>query len=80
VTFVGVAALDQLPAMRQFVATFKMGGFTQLTDLDDSVWRHFGVIEQPAFAFVSSDGSAQVVKGALSDADLDVRLSALAKT
>jgi hypothetical protein len=40
---------------------------------------HFGITEQPAFAFIAADGSAQVVKGALSEQDLDGRLSALAK-
>lgn len=79
-TFLGVAALDQLPAMKQFVATYKMGGFTHLADLDGAVWRHFGVTQQPAFAFIAADASVQVVKGTLSEQDLDSRLSTLATT
>jgi thiol-disulfide isomerase/thioredoxin len=60
-TFLGVAARDQVPAMKHFVATYKMAGFTHLADVDASVWRHFGITEQPAFAFIAADGSAQVV-------------------
>ena len=79
-TFLGVAARDQVPAMNQFVATYKMGGFTHLADVDASVWRHFGITEQPAFAFIAADGSAQVVPGVLSEQDLDGRTKTLAKT
>lgn len=78
VTFVGVAAQDQVPAMKEFVATYKMGGFTQLADLDASVWRKFGVTNQPAFAFVAPDGSVEVVKSTLSEQELAQRLNALA--
>jgi thiol-disulfide isomerase/thioredoxin len=45
VTFVGVAARDQVPAMKQFVAKYQMAGYTQLADLDGSVWRHFGITQ-----------------------------------
>lgn len=78
VTFLGVAALDQVPAMKQFVATYKMGGFTHLADSDASVWRHFGVTYQPAYAFIAPDGSVDVVKSSLSEQDLNQRLTALA--
>lgn len=79
VTFVGVAALDQVPAMEQFVATNQLGGFTHLADLDTSVWRHFGVTQQPAFAFVAPDGSVQVVPGALDEPELAQRLTAIVR-
>jgi thiol-disulfide isomerase/thioredoxin len=39
VTFLGVAAQDRLPAMTQFVAKYKMGGFTHLADPDALVFR-----------------------------------------
>ena len=66
--------------MNQFVATYKMGGFTHLADVNTSVWRHFGITEQPAFAFIAADGSAQVVSGVLSEQALDGRTKTLAKT
>src|ERR1700756_6000177 len=34
VTFVGVAGLDQLPAMQQFVAKYPVSNFTHLADTD----------------------------------------------
>jgi len=77
VTFIGVAALDQVPAMQQFVATQQLGGFRHLADTDTSVWRRFGITQQPAFAFVAPDGSVEVVKTTLSEPDLAQRLDAL---
>jgi hypothetical protein len=53
--------------MTQFVSTHKMGGFIHLAEMDGSVWRHFGITEQPAFAFVAVDGAAQAVPGVLSE-------------
>jgi thiol-disulfide isomerase/thioredoxin len=77
VTFVGVASLDALPAMQSFVTTYGMGGFTQLADLDGSIWQRFGVTQQPAYAFISADGSVAVVKTRVSAAELDTRLAQL---
>ena len=77
VTFVGVASLDALPAMQSFVTTYGMGGFTQLADLDGSIWRRFGVTQQPAYAFISANGSVEVVKTRVSAAELDSRLAQL---
>jgi hypothetical protein len=78
VTFVGVAGLDQLPAMRQFVDNYPVKGFTHLADTDGSVWAKFGVTQQPAYAFVGRDGGINVVKGGLSEPDLSQRVAALA--
>jgi thiol-disulfide isomerase/thioredoxin len=77
VTFVGVAGLDQLPAMQQFVAKYPVGNLTHLADTDGSVWARFGVTHQPAFAFIRPDGGIDVVKGGLSEPDLTQRVGAL---
>jgi thiol-disulfide isomerase/thioredoxin len=79
VTFVGVAGLDQLPAMQQFVSKYPVKGFTHLVDTDGAVWAKFGITHQPAYAFVRADGQIEVVKGALSEPDLTQRISALAQ-
>lgn len=79
ITFVGVASLDQVPAMNQFVETYRLGGFTHLADVDSSVWRHFEVTQQPAFAFLAPNGTVQVVKGTLSEPDLAQRLAGLTR-
>jgi hypothetical protein len=63
--------------MQSFVTTYGMGGFTQLADLDGSIWQRFGVTQQPAYAFVSADGSVAVVKTRVSAAELDTRLAQL---
>jgi thiol-disulfide isomerase/thioredoxin len=77
VTFVGVAGLDKLPAMQQFVSKYRVNGFTQLADTDGSVWAKFGVTHQPAYAFIRPDGGIDVVKGPLSDQQLSQRVTAL---
>jgi thiol-disulfide isomerase/thioredoxin len=79
VTFVGVAGLDQVPAMQQFVAKYPVKGFTNLADTDGSVWAKFGVTRQPAFAFIRADGGIDVVKGGLSEPDLDQWVAVLAQ-
>lgn len=77
VTFVGVGALDQAPAMREFVDKYAVGDFTQLADTDAAVWAKFGVTQQPAFAFITPAGEVDVVRGTLSDTELRERLAAL---
>ncbi|MGC7100995.1 protein disulfide oxidoreductase [Amycolatopsis lurida] len=79
-TFVGVAAQDEVPAMKDFVAKYQLGTFEHLADLDAAVWQRFGVTKQPAFAFISADGSVDVVKGTLSEEDIATRVSALSGT
>lgn len=70
VEFVGVAARDKLPAMQGFVTTYGVGSFPHLADLDGSVWLRFGVIRQPAYAFISPDGSIEMVKDQISETEL----------
>lgn len=77
VTFVGVAGQDQVAAMREFVDKYSVKGFTHLADTTGSIWMKFGVVEQPAFAFIRPNGSIDVVKSPLSGADLNRRVTAL---
>jgi peroxiredoxin len=79
VRFVGVSALDQLPAMKKFVADRGVGGFTNLADTDAAVWRRFGVTSQPAHAFISADGTVRVVPGVMSEQALAEQVAALSK-
>jgi thiol-disulfide isomerase/thioredoxin len=78
VEFIGVAAQDELPAMQDFVAKYRVGSFQHLADLDASIWRRFDVTYQPAYAFISPNGSVEVVKDQLSEAELADRLRQLA--
>lgn len=43
------------------------------------MWAKFGVTRQPAYAFIRSDGSVEVVKGSLAESDLTDRVAALAR-
>lgn len=78
VTFVGVAARDGVPAMRKFVDQYKLGDFTHLADTDLAIWKRFGVVEQPAYAFITKDGTVEVVTARVSKDDLMRRAQALA--
>jgi thiol-disulfide isomerase/thioredoxin len=80
VTFVGVAALDQLPAMQSFANKYGVGVFTNIADVSGAVWQRFGVTAQPAFAFVGADGAVEVVRRSVSEPELGTRVSALANT
>ncbi len=77
VTFVGVAAQDELTAMRAFVDKYPVKGFTHLADADAAVWTKFGVTYQPAYAFIGADGSVDVVKASLSESELNDEVTAL---
>ncbi|SDG65878.1 Thiol-disulfide isomerase or thioredoxin [Lentzea fradiae] len=77
VTFLGVAALDQVPAMKQFVQKYGLQSFQHVADVGSAVWKRFGVTAQPAYAFVSADGRVEVVTSQLAEQDLRQRLSAL---
>lgn len=78
VTFVGVAAQDQLAAMQDFAAKHRIDAFTNLNDEKAAIWAKFGVTYQPAFAFISADGKVEVVKDTMSAAELSGKLEALA--
>ncbi len=77
VEFIGVAARDELAAMQGFVSEYQVDSFPHLADLDASLWRRFDVTRQPAYAFISPDGSVEVVKDQLSEAQLADRLRQL---
>ncbi len=79
VRFVGVAALDKLPAMQKFVDKYGLGSFPHLDDENLVVWKRFGVAEQPAYAFVKADGTVETVLKQLPTNQLLDRIRALAR-
>lgn len=70
VTFVGIAGRGQLSDMAAFVEETGTGGFTQVADVDGSVWLRFEIIVQPSFVFVTPDGQTEVFAGSLGAEDL----------
>lgn len=78
VAFLGVSAQAEVPAMKDFVDKYGTGFFTNIADVDGSVWQRFGVTAQPAFAFIGRDGSVDVVRGPLPESDLAGQVAKLA--
>lgn len=79
VEFLGVAALDGADAMRGFVDTYDLD-FTNIADTEAEVWARFGVTSQPSYAFISADGTVDVVPGALSASALKAKIAELERT
>ncbi len=77
VSFVGVPGLGKPAAMKAAIAQMKVGGFTQVADVDGAIWKRFGVVAQPAYAFVDAAGKVTVVKGSLGEG-IHSRVAALA--
>jgi thiol-disulfide isomerase/thioredoxin len=53
---VGVAGLDSVAAMREFVDQAKLSDFPQLADEQGEVWQRFGVTEQSTFVLLDASG------------------------
>ena len=77
VAFVGVAAQDEVPAMQDFVGRFDLSSFPHIADTDAAVWKRFGVIYQPAYAFISSNGEITMETDQLDKDELLARVNAL---
>ncbi len=70
VRFVGVPGLGPVDDMKRFVADTGTAGFTHVVDADGALWQRFGVVAQPAFAFVAADGTVTAHPGGLDGAGL----------
>ena len=77
VTFLGVAGLGSTSDMQDFVDDYDVAAFGHLADLDGSLWQRFGVVQQPAYAFIDADGTVEVVRGELGEDGLAERLDDL---
>jgi peroxiredoxin len=64
--------------MQRFVAEHGLNSFPHIADLDLAVWKRFGVVEQPAHAFIKADGSVEMVLKQLPTNDLLKKVRALA--
>lgn len=78
VQVVGVAGLGDVADMRDFVADTGTGSLTHVVDGDGAVWRTFGVVSQPTFAFVSAAGEVEVFAGSLGEEALGEAVAGLA--
>lgn len=73
---VGVAGLDKVPEMRDFVGLAKLSGFPQLADEQGEVWKRFGMTQQSTFVVLDAQG-AVTASGRLDPAGLPGRLDKL---
>jgi thiol-disulfide isomerase/thioredoxin len=79
VTFVGVSTRADVAAMQGFVSKYNLN-FTNLNDADGSIWAKFNVPWQPAYVFLSPNGSSTFVNNptsAMSQQELSDRVRAL---
>lgn len=60
-----------------FVDDYDVDAFAHLADLDGSLWQRFGVVQQPAYAFVDEGGKIEVYRGELDEDGLAERVGAL---
>lgn len=65
VRVLGVPGRGDEPDMRAFVEDTGVGGFDHVVDADGQIWSSYGVISQPAFAFIDTSGGVQVFNGSL---------------
>ncbi len=73
---VGVAGLDQEPAMKRFVASQNLGGLPHLSDRTGAVWKRFAVTAQSTFVLLDSSGRV-AFKGYLDGDELADRVGRL---
>ncbi len=72
---VGVGSLDDRSAIEAFADDVPEP--TQLADVDGSVWRHFGVIEQSSFVLLDAKGAVVLEAGYGGADDLADQVAAL---
>jgi thiol-disulfide isomerase/thioredoxin len=63
VEIIGVGALGPLFDAEAFVEFNELQGVRHLFDEEADVWAKFGVLAQPAFAFINSDGTYSIAPG-----------------
>ena len=79
VAFVGVAGLGPIKDMKSFIDDYSVGAFTHLADVDGELWQRFGVVQQPAYAFVDESGKVEVARGELGERGISDRITKLIK-
>ena len=72
----GVGSLDDAEAIAGFAR--EVDGPTHLIDVDGTVWRHFGVVEQSSFVLLGADGAEVFTAGYGGADDLAERVAELA--
>ena len=77
VEVLGVPGKGGTSEMERFVADTGTGELRHAVDTDGRIWQSFGVVGQPAFAFVDDDGTVEVFNGGLGFEELTERMEEL---
>lgn len=77
VVILGVAGRGSLDDMANFVEDTGTQNMTHLADIDGKLWESYGVISQPAYAFITPQGHVETVNGTLSIEQLRQRAADL---
>ena len=77
ITFIGVAGRDDVESMRAFIDERGVSGFAHIGDETGEIWNTFGVVGQPAYVFISDDGSTETLRSGLGLDELTRRAEAL---
>ncbi|MFZ1411713.1 MAG: redoxin domain-containing protein [Micropruina sp.] len=77
VTMIGVAGRGTVDEMKRFVSETDTGRLLHLSDTSGAIWQQFGIVAQPAYVFMSPDGTVQTVVGALGGKELRKRMTEL---
>jgi thiol-disulfide isomerase/thioredoxin len=80
VEVIGVPGRGGTDEMQGFVSETGTESLRHVVDSDGAIWRDFGIIGQPAFAFVNDDGTAEVFVGGLGMEQLVERMEQLASS
>lgn len=78
VRIIGVPGRGERPAMKQFVADGGVSKLQHVVDDTGQIWSEYGVVGQPAFAFIDGDGNVEMVNGALTGEQLKTAARSLA--
>ena len=77
VMFIGVPGRGERPEMQQFVTDGGVSGLQHVVDADGAIWSKYGVVGQPAFAFIDGDGNVEMINGSLTAEQLKTAARAL---
>lgn len=72
-----MAGRDEAGAINMFIDLEGVGGFNHVADVDGDIWGEFGIVSQPAWAFIDADGNVEQVLGRLGEEDLTERIESL---
>ena len=60
-----MASRDDVDAIRGFVDQYDVQNFDHIIDEGGVIWERYGILSQPAFAFINDDGTVETRLGAM---------------